>query len=136
MRIIWTAGVNLDLFLGVPAGVPAGLHLELRKHGIGATDVVVARVVVLGPSILQLDHVVGVYRHRAKAVAGGNPEPHRHEVGQIQNARKNNGDDEYALHEPDSDSPLSCESSFNRKFMGWLAFARSPTGRLFPIPKI
>jgi len=111
MRITRTARVNLDLFLGVPAGVPAGLYPELRKHGIGATDVVVARVVVFGPSILQLDNVVGVYRHRAEAVAGGNAEPHRQEVGQIQNARKNNGDDKNAFHEPDSNAPPYCELS-------------------------
>src|ERR1039458_5091869 len=138
MRITRTARVDLDLFLGVPAGVPAGLHPELRKHGIGATDVVVARVVVLGPSILQFDNVVGVNRGRAEGVAGGNPEPHRQEVGQIQNARKHNGDDEYALHEPDSNSPPYCESSLNGKFLRWLAFARqeSPAAGTFPIPKI
>src|ERR1017187_6502544 len=138
MRIIRTAGVDRDLFLGVPAGVPAGLYPELRKHGIGATDVVVARVVVLGPSILQLDDVVGVDRHRAEGVARGNAEPHLQKVGQIQNARKNNDDNKDALHEPGSNSPPYCESSLNGKFLRWFAFARqeSRAAGTFPIPKI
>src|SRR5664279_1535200 len=87
MRIIRGAGVDVDLFLGVPAGVPAGLYPELRKHGIRATYVMVARVVVLGPSILQLDDVVGVQCHRAKGVAGRYAKADREKVGQIQNTR-------------------------------------------------
>ena len=59
MRIIRGARVDLDLFLDVPASIPAGLYPELGKHGIRATYGVVARVIVLGPSILQLDDVVG-----------------------------------------------------------------------------
>src|SRR5664279_6018011 len=52
MRIIGSARVDVDLFLGVPAGVPAGLYPELGKHGVRATYCVVAPVIVLGPSIL------------------------------------------------------------------------------------
>src|SRR5664280_1491000 len=87
MRIIRGARVDVDLFLGVPAGVPAGLYPELRKHGVRATCVMVARVVVLGPSILQLDDVVGMQCHRAKGVAGRYAKADREKVGQIQNTR-------------------------------------------------
>src|ERR1022692_5154510 len=87
MRIIRGARVDVDLFLGVPAGIPARLYIELRKHGIRATYVVVARVIVLGPSILQLDDVVGMQCHGAKGVAGRYAKADREKVGQIQNTR-------------------------------------------------
>src|ERR1035437_3702979 len=87
MRIIRGARVDVDLFLGVPAGIPARLYPELGKHGIRATYVMVARVVVLGPSILQLDDVVGMQCHGTKGVAGRYAKADREKVGQIQNTR-------------------------------------------------
>src|ERR1017187_1048972 len=87
MRIIRGARVDVDLFLGVPAGIPARLYIELRKHGIRATYFVVARVIVLGPSILQLDDVVGMQCHGTKGVAGRYAKADREKVGQIQNTR-------------------------------------------------
>ena len=52
VRIIGIAGINVDLFLRLPAGVPARLDAELRERGIGAIHIVIAGIIVLGLATL------------------------------------------------------------------------------------
>src|SRR5271165_2069800 len=98
MRVIGIAGVNRDLFFGPAAGVPARLHSELREHGIRASHIMIARIVVLGLATLQLDDVIRVHGHAAESVAGWNAETQGEKVTEIQNAYHHDYNDELALH--------------------------------------
>jgi len=98
MRVVGVSRINLDLFLGPAAGIPAWHDAQLWEQGMGATHVVVARVIELRPSVLQFDRVVGVYGYAAERVANRNPEMEGEEISQIQDSQRHNYHGDLAFH--------------------------------------